>query len=471
VLQLACERAAQRSLGMELEAGQAPVKDCERPDIQAAFCLDLRSERIRRALETGTLDIETLGFAGFPGLPAEPCAAANERGPHETRLQHDGATGSGYRTAPAFGDLWKLAKTALGAPGREDDCQHGAHHGLCASLSERIRMAKGILRSMSLTRGFARIVVFAGHGSTKPGDSFAAAPACCLCGGHINHINARLAAELLNDRFVRAGLLEHEIDIPADTVFIAALHDPTTDYVSLLATESVTENHRALFEALQAGIQAAAERLRSERAATRGVTSTSRRAAAHGCCALIERATVRSHTFIAAPRNRTRNLTPDGQRLLHEYRHEQDRNYSVLYSILTGPLLAAGWRALEFYGASVDDRHFSSSESDWHNLLPGSVTGRQAGFGLNRGAPGNSLNDDRRFPQEPLRLTAVVEAPQCAIDAIIKQHLNLELLVENGWIQMHALDAQGRLWRRRGSRDWARIETGCGAGHKQSKAA
>src|SRR6056297_1714767 len=66
ILQDAAERAHQRRLAETL-AG--PATRSERPALQAAFCIDVRSEVFRRALEAQDPGIETIGFAGFFGLP------------------------------------------------------------------------------------------------------------------------------------------------------------------------------------------------------------------------------------------------------------------------------------------------------------------------------------------------------------------------------------------------------------------
>ncbi|NBC87991.1 MAG: DUF2309 family protein, partial [Alphaproteobacteria bacterium] len=66
ILQDAADRAHQRQLVAALDgAAEAP----ERPELQAAFCIDVRSEVFRRALESVDSRIETIGFAGFFGLP------------------------------------------------------------------------------------------------------------------------------------------------------------------------------------------------------------------------------------------------------------------------------------------------------------------------------------------------------------------------------------------------------------------
>ena len=67
ILQEAAERAAQRSLA-ETMMTPSPAARTSRPALQAAFCIDVRSEVFRRALESLSPDIVTLGFAGFFGI-------------------------------------------------------------------------------------------------------------------------------------------------------------------------------------------------------------------------------------------------------------------------------------------------------------------------------------------------------------------------------------------------------------------
>ncbi len=77
VLQDASERAFQRTLPVALRDASAAGAPA-RPALQAAFCIDVRSEVFRRALESLDPTIATIGFAGFFGLPVAHHAAASD---------------------------------------------------------------------------------------------------------------------------------------------------------------------------------------------------------------------------------------------------------------------------------------------------------------------------------------------------------------------------------------------------------
>lgn len=82
VLQTAFEFGYQRRLVRSLITAEPAQTVNGRPDAQAIFCIDVRSEVYRRALETVFPKVQTLGFAGFFGILMEylPFGAVKAQG-------------------------------------------------------------------------------------------------------------------------------------------------------------------------------------------------------------------------------------------------------------------------------------------------------------------------------------------------------------------------------------------------------
>ncbi len=498
VLQLAQDFAAQRELAQGLSGNRKADDEPEaRPDVQAAFCIDVRSERYRRVLERSpALTIETLGFAGFFGMAVElksdvdgdsaRCPVLLEPGHsacagHDhsvtdrflasrwARFQRAGVAGFSYVEALGLGYAWKLLKAGLGWA---DKPQQTAIPEIHASLEEKIGMAEGLLCGMSLTSGFAPLVVLAGHGSTTENNPYASALDCGACGGHAGDANARIAAQLLNDSAVRSGLLDRGIEIPADTQFVAALHDTTTDELVLLDADTLSPSPQ--LEGFRAQVELASRAARSERAATLGARSGNavRQRATDWSEVRPEWGLAGCRAFIAAPRGATRGLDLAARTFLHEYDHRLDDENAVLETILTAPLVVASWIAMQYYGSTVDNRHFGSGDKTLHNVVSGIGVLEGSDGDLRTGLPLQSLHDGKSFLHEPLRLMAVIAAPVEAIDYIIFQHDGLADLVNNGWIQMHALDDEGVVWRRVASAQWEPVlEEDQGKSGRKSEAA
>ena len=489
-LQDAAERAAQRRLAARLAGPSAPAP-AARPEAQAAFCIDVRSEVFRRALEATAPGVRTLGFAGFFGLPLRHRAfasdAAEARAPvllvpalesratdpegadASTRLRRRAvrawgrfklAAVSSFAFVEAAGPLYvpKLLRDAggLGASAAPDPAP-----GLdpMPDAKARTDAAETVLRAMSLTDGFARVVLIAGHGATARNNPHLAALQCGACGGFSGEVNARLLAGLLNDAAVRDGLVARGIAVPEDTLFVAGLHDTTTDAVTLFE-DHASPGHDADLARLRGHLDGAGALARTERAArlpraaragdvprrARDWAETRPEWALAGCSA-----------FVAAPRARTAGRDLEGRAFLHDYDWRADEGFAVLELILTAPVVVASWISLQYYGSTVAPETFGAGNKLLHNVTGGVGVVEGNGGLLRAGLPWQSVHDGARLVHDPLRLAVIVEAPREAIENILARHPEVGALFDNGWLHLSAMGPDGALTRRGRGGGWSAV--------------
>ncbi len=530
LLQTAFERAYQRELIGALTRPPKATRPAGRPPVHAIFCIDVRSEIFRRAFETVVPAARTGGFAGFFGVLMEyrPLGASAAK-PHLPILFNptyricEHVAGADHQETRAIvakrherlraADAWKVFKTSaascftfveatgllyapkmfadsmgwtrpvahpdtkglddavrsqlaptLAGDPREEACAHG---GIPAA--DRVGAAEFALRNMGLTGDFARLVVLVGHGSTTANNPQATALDCGACAGQTGEASARTAAALLNDPLTRAGLAEKGILVPDDTVFLAGLHDTTTDEVALFETAAVPLSHAEDLRQLRAWFKAAGRITRMERAACLGIAGRPetdvhadiRRRTRDWAEVRPEWALANNAAFIVAPRARTLHCDLAGRAFLHDYTWRNDVDFKTLTLIMSAPMVVGNWINMQYYGSVVDNVRFGSGNKVLHNVVGGSIGVLEGNGGdLRVGLGMQSLHDGHRWMHEPMRLHVIIEAPQAAMDDVIAGNALVRHLVENAWLHLFQIDDEGRIHRRMPDRQWRPVSDG-----------
>ena len=475
----------------------------DRPDAQLVFCIDTRSEIIRRHVEA-TGDYETYGYAGFFGIPMEyqgydddvPAAACppildpqhhidDRPTDGDTRERHDrwygiraaadevvetleanAASAYAYVETAGSGYGLSLAARTL-VPGRVHDLldglsdrvpdehefcepsvdhQHDATGDLPVGLTaeEKVEYAAAAFELMGWDE-FSRLVAFVGHASETANNPYDASLDCGACAGNPGGPNARVLAALCNDEAVKAELRDRGFDIPEDTVFVAGEHNTTTDEVELFASH-VPESHAEDLARLRADLAAARENATAERAETMGtdgstgVRETERRAA-DWAETRPEWGLAGNAGFVIGPRELTSDYDLDGRSFLHSYDWTTDPDGDALEGIFTGPLVVTQWINTQYYFSTVDNAVYGSGSKVTQNPVGNVGVYQGNGGDLMTGLPLQSLMaaDDEPHHQ-PLRLSTVVHAPVERVTDVLADHDELTTLLDNDWLSLTVVD-------------------------------
>ncbi|TQK27161.1 DUF2309 domain-containing protein [Arthrobacter sp. SLBN-53] len=479
---------------------------------QVVTCIDTRSEGLRRHLESHG-GYQTFGFAGFFAVPIRftgllggdpmdlcpvlisPSHQVSEIPAGDARRHVVGATGlaaaeSSFHTAKhSYTGSFTLAEAAgflagplaaakTAAPAASGSIRKRLREWIAPTpptvlaisgmpLSERVLFAQALFQSIGLTGGFARLLVLCGHHSTTENNPYQASLDCGACGGQGGGPNARTAALILNDPAVRAELHTSGIAIPDDTLAIAAVHDTTTDRVTVLDQHLIPAGYRADIDRLTTHLAHAGAALADERCA--GLPGAPRRrssarATRHVAKRSLDWAQVypewglaNNSAFIIAPRAVTAGIDLARRVFLHSYEADVDADGTALENIMTAPLVVAQWINCQYYFSTVAPDTFGAGSKTIHNVVgdAGVLAGHVGDLRL--GLPRQSVRFGDRLIHEPQRLLAVVQAPLARIDTVIDRNPLLKQLFDNDWVSIAAREHAHHSWHRRtrnGWRDW-----------------
>ena len=482
---------------------------------QLVFCIDVRSERIRRNLEATTDDIETFGFAGFFGLPMEYVRLGESQGSNQLPVLVDPAmkvheaVRCPNHTTPDVNDeriakktsirgfrkLWlnfqksavscftfvesagliyapKLARNLLGYSAKVDHRYDGVdpadrpHTGpTLAGLEEQgftverlADLAQGILSNLGLTKDFSRIVAFCGHASQVENNPMQSGLDCGACAGHSGESNARFAAMLLNDPEIRKLLGEQGLEISDEVHFLGGLHNTTTDEIKFFDLDLVPESHREDLAAIKGYVKEAGTRTRQERAATLNRQDGERLVANSQDWSEVrpEWGLTGNAAFVIGPRNITSACNLSGRSFMHSYEESKDPEGKVLEQIMTAPMIVTNWINMQYFASTVDQKHFGCGNKTIHNVVGkfGLLEGN--GGDLRAGLAWQSLHDGDNYMHDPVRLLVVIAAKRVSIDRVIAAHENVRNLVANGWVQLVAIE-DGQFYRCAPSLFWKQV--------------
>ncbi len=309
-------------------ARRPPDRRVANPSFQSVYCLDTRSESLRRHLEEVLPSAETFGTAGFYNIPiyyrgvadaffAALCpivvrpshwltenvvftfedenlrrARARKAIAAASHQIHLGSrnVASGALLAAGVGVLASIPmvarilfprmtavlrrwadrfvqpppNTRLVMERLADEPGHEPDQ-IGFTLKEMADFGQRALTDIGLTRGFSRLVMFFGHGSHSLNNPHKSTYDCGACTGSPGSPNARALAAMLNDIRVRQMLAERDLIIPDTTYFLGGLHNTGDDSVSFLDLDLLPPSHLQDFKAAKDALAEACRRNAHER--------------------------------------------------------------------------------------------------------------------------------------------------------------------------------------------------------------
>ncbi|CAM2824117.1 DUF2309 domain-containing protein [Flavobacterium frigoris] len=473
-------------------------KEEQVPDAQLVFCIDTRSELIRRHVESKG-HYETFGYAGFfgiamdyeslkDGLTRKSCPPILNSAYHVSevpqvshtekaqaykqsndvsnfkeyflkRMKNMLPSAFGYVEGAGFfygmsliartlmpGYLYRLNNKnradyeAVFEPQIRNTCTTEQAH-ITIPLEEKVAIVKGAFDLMGWEK-LAPLVLFIGHGSHSANNPFGSSLDCGACAASPGRHNARMLAKIANIPKVRQALKEnHNIEIPNSTIFIGGEHNTTTDAILLFDSE-IPDSHKEQLQKLKLDLLKTQQTATQERlgVANNSVSFANKKANNWGETRP-EWGLAKNAGFIVGPRELTKNNNLDGRCFLHSYNWETDKSGKALEAIMQGPMVVTQWINNHYYFSTVDNEVFGGGSKITHNITGKFAVVQGNGGDIKMGLPLQSVKQsDEEMYHQPLRLSVIINAPLKRVSEILERNEHLKNLLDNEWIYLMVMD-------------------------------
>lgn len=497
---LAIESTFRNKMGDLLNSNLHKAEDTiNKYDAQFVFCIDVRSEQIRKSIES-VGNYETFGFAGFFGLPIKiynkknnithdscPVLLKPKHGVFEEyefnnleksciktdkviyKIKNNISSFLCVELLGAYLGIVLFIKTFLpqiiqgtkkilksfnkkslsGYDLSKHKISFNNKEVIISGISkeEQIFYSYNVLKMIGLTKNFAPFVILCGHTASTENNPYASALDCGACGGSGGGPNAKVLAQILNDPEVRTELAKKNIFIPEETIFLGAEHVTTTDEIKLYKKHTL-ENK--VLNKIEEDLKIAKKLNNKNRLNSFDNLSPLEKVFPEKTINIKssdwsevrpEWGLAGNAMFLIGPRSISKNINLNGRGFLHSYDWKEDDDLTVLETIMTAPMIVTQWINSQYYFSTVLNNLFGSGSKIIQNVTGklGIMEGNLSDLKI--GLPIQSIKrNSTDFTHIPLRLNVYIYTPISSVKEIIKKHDVLKRLIYNNWIKIIVLD-------------------------------